>query len=77
MPISPKELQFQAQKIAEALNTTKPQGVGYVVMFFNRNRDSAVGFACDAVTEDEKRETVKILREFAHHLSPSQIVLPS
>lgn len=79
MPVSPKELQFQAQKTVESIQQTAPErarDVGVVVLFFNRHGDQAVGFATNAVTDEEKRATVSIMREFCNHLTPSRIIVP-
>lgn len=75
MAVSEKELHWQASKLGEALHTTAPAGVGFAVLFFNMDRrDTPVAFACNAVTEEQKREVVHLLRGFANNLTPSGII---
>jgi hypothetical protein len=77
MAVSEQELHFQATKLGEALKETIPagSGVGFAVLFFNQDRrDTPVAFACNAVTEQEKRAVVEILRGFANALNPSRII---
>lgn len=75
MPVSEKELHWQAAKLGEALKETAPPGVGFAVLFFNKDRrETPVAFSCNAVTEDEKRQVVQLLRGFANSLTPSGIV---
>jgi hypothetical protein len=75
MAVSEKELHWQASKLGEALKETAPEGVGFAVVFFNKDRrETPVAFACNAVTDEEKRQVVQLLRGFANNLSPSGIV---
>jgi hypothetical protein len=75
MAVKPEELQWQAANIAEQIKATAPEAVGFAVLFYNRDRrETPVAFACNARTEAEKVEAVRILREFAETLNPSRIV---
>lgn len=76
---TPEELEWQAKSIGEQIKATAPEDVGFAIVFWNRRRSEGtpVAFASNAVTDQDRRETVKILQDFGSKLKPSQIILPS
>jgi hypothetical protein len=76
--IDPKELQAQAQAIGSQLSATVPEGVGFAILFYNKGIGSgAAGFAANAKTEEERREVLRLLKEFGHHFDPDRVIVTS